>query len=98
MLGLIAHVRAREGEELRLEELLLGLRDWVRRNEPDTLLFELYAVHGQPRTYRIVEEFADQAAWDRHRAHAHVAAVVRQVNTLLEDKSAEFIARVGSRG
>jgi quinol monooxygenase YgiN len=97
MLGLIAHVRTREGEERRLEELLLGLRDWVRQNEPGTLLYELFAVQGQPRTYRIVEEFADQAAWDAHRAHPHVAGVVAQVHTLLEDKSAEFIARVGAR-
>ena len=93
MLGLIATIKVRAGEERRVEELLGGLVTWVRANEPGTLLYELFAARDVERTYRIVEEFADQAAWDRHREHPHVREVVAQVHALLEDKSADFVVR-----
>lgn len=64
---LIVELRARAGTETRMREELGKLRAATRR-EPGCLRFDFYQSIEEDGAFVLIEDFADQAAFDLHMA------------------------------
>src|ERR1700758_590801 len=69
----IARYRARTGEEGRVEEALRKMVEPTRA-EPGNLDYQVFRDPGQPAVFVLFERYADEAAFDAHRASPHFAA------------------------
>ena len=80
---LIAHLRAKAGEEERVAE---GLRvnEAASRQEPGVLTWIAYRSTDDPRDFFLYEVYRTAADLDAHRATPHFARYVREVVPLLE--------------
>ena len=66
----IAQYRARAGEEDRVEEALRKMVEPTRA-EPGNLDYRVFRDPGQPAVFVLYERYADEAAFDAHRASPH---------------------------
>jgi quinol monooxygenase YgiN len=69
----IAQYRARAGEEGRVEEALRKMVE-PARGEPGNLDYRVFRDPAQPAVFVLFERYADEAAFDAHRASPHFAA------------------------
>jgi quinol monooxygenase YgiN len=81
-LRVVALIRARSGEETKLEGVLSALIEPTRR-EPGCLFYELYRRTGDPTDFVFVEEWESDAALDAHMETPHVRAALAKVPELL---------------
>ena len=70
MVTLTATLTAKEGNEKKVEEILLGLVKGTA-TEDGALEYRLHRVIGTPGKFRFIEKFKDQAAFDFHANTEH---------------------------
>ena len=66
----IAQYRARAGEEGRVEEALRKMVEPTRA-EPGNLDYQVFRDPSDPVVFVLFERYADEAAFDAHRASSH---------------------------
>jgi quinol monooxygenase YgiN len=70
----VAKLRARPGREAQLEAVLTRQVAAVRANEPDCLAYRLHRLAQDPTAFLFYEQYRSEAAFERHRKAAHLAA------------------------
>lgn len=80
----VASVRARRGCEEETKKILIGLLEPTRR-EPGCTSYHLCQDSADPGCFVFVEEWASEAALDRHMTLTHVEEALRRVGPLLAD-------------
>lgn len=86
MIGVVATLRAKEGREAEFETAFAEMTAGVRAHEPGNSLYQLTKSRTEPRTYKVLEIYADAAAVEAHRASDHYRAGGRKLADLLEGR------------
>ena len=86
MIGVIAVIRAKQGQEAEFERVFAEMTAQVKANEPGNLMYQLTRSRTEPRTYKVLEMYADQAALEAHGASEHYKAGGRQMRDLVEGR------------
>lgn len=71
MIGVVAQLKVKSGEEKAFEEVAGKLVAAVNANEPGCKLYRLFKVRESESDYIFMEQYEDQAAVDAHRASDH---------------------------
>ena len=84
MIGVVATLRAKEGREAEFEAVFAETAAAVRANEPGNSLYQLTRSRTEPRTYKVLEIYADDAAVEAHRGSDHYRAGGRKLRDLVD--------------
>ena len=79
---IVAHLVARDGEELRVQAEFEKLIEPTRA-EPGCLKYELLVNKERPGDFVFVQEYVSDAAFQAHMDSKHVAAAIRDAVPLL---------------
>jgi len=82
---------AREGKEVRLEEVI-GEMGEPSRAEPGNRYYQAHRSPDVPRLYFLYEQYDDEAAYEAHMASEHFTRLVKEeaIPELLEAREREF--------
>ncbi len=83
MIGLVAELKVKDGEQAAFEALMRDLMAQVKANEPGALLYQLHRKRGEAGTYVMLERYADEAALAGHASQPHFLAASAQLRTML---------------
>ena len=86
MIGVIAVIRAKEGQEAEFERMFAEMTAQVKANEPGNQVYQLTRSRAEPRTYKVLEMYADQEALEAHGSSEHYKAGGRQMRELVEGR------------
>ena len=84
MIGVVAVIRVKEGREAELEASFATLTADVKANEPGAHVYQLTRSRSEPRTYKVLEMYADEAALEAHRTSEHYKAGGRRLRDVAE--------------
>ncbi len=84
MIGVIAIIRVKEGRETEFERVFTEMTAKVKANEPGNQMYQLTRSRSEPRTYKVMEMYADQAAFDAHGSSDHYKEGGRALRDLVE--------------
>lgn len=73
-IGVIATLTVVEGQNDAFEAVFAELAAAVRDNEPGNVFYTLTRSRSNPQVYKVLEQYADQAALEAHGASAHFRA------------------------
>jgi quinol monooxygenase YgiN len=79
----IARMTCRPGKEAEFARHCRELEEYVRREEPDVLLYKFYKLR-EPNRYAILEAFPDEAVEHRHMSSQKLAEVAPKLSACLE--------------
>ena len=82
MLGVVATMQVKEGQEKAFETAMRDLQRQVQANEPGCKLYALHRAKA-PRTYVMLERYESKAAFDAHGKTAHFQAAFPKLGALL---------------
>lgn len=74
MIGVIATLTIQPGKQAEFETVFARLAASVRADEPGNIFYQLCRSRESELTYKVLEQYRDQAALDAHRASAHFRA------------------------
>ena len=74
MIGVIATLSIQTGKQAEFEAAFATLAAKVRADEPGNVFYQLCRSRENDQTYKVLEQYRDQAALDAHRASAHFRA------------------------
>ena len=86
MIGVVAVIRAREGREPEFEQVFAELAAKVKAAEPGNRMYQLTRSRTEPRTYKVLEMYDDQAALEAHGASDHYREGGRKLRDLVEGR------------
>ena len=96
MLGLLVTLKAKPGKEKDVERVLGEVSSWIRANEPGTLLYQLTKSRTEASTYKILELFADDAAYAAHGKAPNLLEAEQQLMALFDGApDLEYVDGVG---
>jgi quinol monooxygenase YgiN len=84
MIGVVAVIRVKPGTEAEFEQVFAELTAQVRANEPANQVYQLTRSRSEPRTYKVLEIYEDDAALETHRTSEHYKAGGRKMRELAE--------------
>ncbi len=85
MIGAVAELTVKEGSQAEFEKVASELEQAVNANEPGTLYYKLFKVQGETTKYVFMEQYADLAAVDAHRAAEHFKRLGRAMGPFLAE-------------
>ncbi len=85
MLGVVATLKIKAGQEAQFEAVAKELAGKVNANEPGCLLYVLHKGE-EPQTYVFMERYKDQEAVEAHRASAHYKELGRKMGEYMDGK------------
>jgi len=71
MIGIIATLTVQPGKQAEFEAVFAELAARVRADEPGNIFYQLCRSRESDETYKVLEQYRDQAAVDAHRNSAH---------------------------
>lgn len=80
----VATVKVKTGSEAVAEALFRRHIDYVRREEPGTVVYALQRARKEPRAFLFYERYADGAAFDRHGKSAAMQSLYRDLTPILD--------------
>jgi quinol monooxygenase YgiN len=83
MIGVIATLKCKEGENAALEAAFASLAAQVRANEPGNIAYQLCKSRTEPDTYKVLELYADTDALKAHGASEHFKAAGPSLGAVL---------------
>ncbi len=86
MIGVIAIIRAKDGREAEFERIFADMTTKVKANEPGNQMYQLTRSRTEPRTYKVLEVYADQAAFEAHGSSDHYKEGGRAMRDLVEGR------------
>ena len=84
MIGVIAVMRAKEGREAEFEAVFDEMTAQVKAKEPGNRMYQLTRSRTEPRTYKVMEVYHDQAAYEAHGSSDHYKEGGRKLRDLAE--------------
>ena len=84
MIAVVATLVAKSGREAEFEAAFLRMVAGVKANEPANRMYQLTRSRDEPRTYKVLEVYADEAALEAHRTIDHYKAGGRALRDLVE--------------
>lgn len=81
LITVVAHIRARAGEEDALRRVLLALIEPTRR-EAGCVQYDLHEENGKPGHFVFYESWASKRALDQHLASQHLSAGLPRISEL----------------
>jgi autoinducer 2-degrading protein len=79
----IARMTCKREQEAEFVRHCRALQDYVRANEPDTLLYEFYRLR-EPNRFAVLESFRDEAAEHRHMHSQALAEIAPKIAACLD--------------
>jgi quinol monooxygenase YgiN len=64
MFALVVRFKARKDKEKELEQMIREMTEKVRRNEKDTLMYDLHRKIGDSTDILLYERYTDKNAWE----------------------------------
>ncbi len=96
MIGVVAVIRAQAGKEAEFEQVFAEMTKQVKANEPGNQMYSLTRSRTEPRTYKVLEMYDDQAALEAHGSSEHYKAGGRKLRDLVEGRpEVEVLDTVG---
>ena len=86
MIGVVAVIRAKEGREAEFERVFAEMTAKVKANEPGNQMYQLTRSRTEPRTYKVMEMYVDQAAFEAHGSSDHYKEGGRALRELVEGR------------
>ncbi len=86
MIGVVATIQAKEGREAEFEQVFAEMTSQVKSKEPGNHMYQLTRSRSEPRTYKVLEMYADQAALEAHGASDHYKEGGRKLRDLVEGR------------
>ena len=86
MIGVVAVIKAKEGQETEFERAFAEMTAQVKANEPGNHMYQLTRSRAEPRIYKVLEMYADQAAFEAHGSSEHYKAGGRKLRDLVEGR------------
>ena len=86
MIGVVAVIRAKEGREAEFEAAFAEMTAKVKANEPGNKMYQLTKSRSEPRTYKVLEMYDDQTAFDAHGSSDHYKEGGRKLRDLVEGR------------
>lgn len=86
MIGVVAVIRAREGREQEFEQTFAEMTAKVKAAEPGNKMYQLTRSRTEPRTYKVLEMYDDQAALEAHGSSDHYKEGGRKLRDLVEGR------------
>jgi quinol monooxygenase YgiN len=83
-IGVVGRLTAKSGKEEELAALFRELSAMAKAHEPGMVQHAIFRSAADPRTFVVVEVFADQAAFDAHSRTDHYAAVGPRLGPLID--------------
>ena len=84
MIGVVAILKVKEGEEGTFESAMKEAMAAVRANEPGNHQYDTFKHKSEDRTYVIMERYADQAALDAHGSSEHFQKLFKVLGGILD--------------
>lgn len=79
----ISRMTVKPGKEAEFIALCRDMEDYVRANEPDTLIFGFYRLR-EPQRFAVLESFPNEAAEHAHMTSAKLAAAAPAISACLD--------------
>ena len=86
MLGIVATIKTKPGQDAAFEALAKALVAAVHANEPGCLLYTLYKAEA-PNTYVFLERYRDDAAMQAHRSTAYLQDLGRKMGEHMDGRA-----------
>ena len=86
MIGVVAVIRAKEGREAEFEQAFAEMTAAVKAKEPANRMYQLTRSRSEPRLYKVLEMYDDQAALEAHGASDHYREGGRKLRDLVEGR------------
>lgn len=86
MIGVVAVIRAKEGREAEFERAFTDMAAQVKANEPGNRMYQLTRSRSDPRLYKVLEMYDDQAAVEAHGASEHYKEGGRRLRDLVDGR------------
>ncbi len=84
MIGAVAELTVKEGSQAEFEKCALELEQAVNANEPGIIFYKLFKIRDTTNKYIFMEQYADAAAVDAHRAYEHFKRLGRAMGPFLD--------------
>ncbi len=84
MIGAVAELTVKEGSQAEFEKVALELEQAVNANEPGIIFYKLFKIRDTTNKYIFMEQYADAAAVDAHRAYEHFKRLGRAMGPFLD--------------
>ena len=84
MIGVVAVLKVKEGQEAEFERIFKEMTAKVKADEPGNHMYQLTRSRNESRTYKVLEMYADEAALEAHRTSDHYKAGGRQMRELVD--------------
>lgn len=86
MIGIIAHLKVKDGQQEAFEAVFRELAPAVRANEPGNLLYALTRKQGSTTEYVVMEQYKTQEDVDAHGKSAHFLKYAPQMGGCLDGR------------
>jgi quinol monooxygenase YgiN len=86
---LYAEFTAKPGSESRVDTLISGLAEKVRR-EPGNTEFTVYRERGNPRKFFVFEQYLDEASFETHIGAEYGVVFNQQLGSLIEEGESQL--------
>ncbi|MEQ9638892.1 MAG: putative quinol monooxygenase [Alphaproteobacteria bacterium] len=83
MIGVIATIKVKDGQQADFEATAKRLVEAVRANEPGCLTYALHKTD-DPTTYVFLERYKDQDAIEAHRKMDHFRQIGREMGAFMD--------------
>jgi quinol monooxygenase YgiN len=83
MIGVIATLKIQPGKGPEFEAVFAELAAKVRADEPGNVLYQLTRSRTEADTYKVLELYKDQAAFDAHGVTEHAKAIFPKMGAFL---------------
>jgi quinol monooxygenase YgiN len=94
----VAKLKVKAGTEADAEKAFLRQIDYVRREEPDTLVYVLHRSRKDPTVFLFYERYASPEAFDRHGKSAALQELFAKLQPILDGPpSIEFYDEVAGK-
>ncbi len=94
MVGGLKIVQVKPGQEAAFERLFNELREIMRAQEPDCVVYSLMKSRIKAGAYIVHEQYRSQAALDAHQKTAHGALYFPKMRAVIENISVEYFEGV----
>jgi quinol monooxygenase YgiN len=96
MLGVILTLKVQEGKTAEFEAAFGELAAQVRKHETGVVFYQFTRSRTEANTYKVLEGFKDQAAFEEHGRYEHTKTLFPKVAPLLVGgPQVEFLDPVG---
>jgi quinol monooxygenase YgiN len=83
IVGIVGSIQVRAEKTAEFERVFLGLTAKVRGNESGNLIYQLVRIRGKRGSYKMIEFYTDQQAYDQHRKAAYLQEDLGQLMACL---------------